>query len=96
MHRDKDLYFLILTKKRWIRPFILFEKKIKKGYEREEERGGVSIDFSPLPSLWNSKPSCINKFEHTPGDSDGQGSLACCNPWGHKESTWLSDWKIIA
>ena len=24
--------------------------------------------------------------EQTPGDSDGQGSLACCSPWGHKES----------
>ena len=24
-------------------------------------------------------------FEQTPGDSEGQGSLACCNPWGHKE-----------
>ena len=24
-------------------------------------------------------------FEKTPGDGDGQGSLACCSPWGHKE-----------
>ena len=24
--------------------------------------------------------------ERTPGDSKGQGSLACCSPWGHKES----------
>ena len=22
----------------------------------------------------------------TPGDGEGQGSLACCSPWGHKES----------
>ena len=21
-----------------------------------------------------------------PGDGDGQGSLACCSPWGRKES----------
>ena len=26
------------------------------------------------------------EFEQTPGDSEGQGSLACCSPWGHKES----------
>ena len=26
------------------------------------------------------------EFEQAPGDSDGQGSLACCSPWGHKES----------
>ena len=25
-------------------------------------------------------------FEQTPGAGDGQGSLACCRPWGHKES----------
>ena len=25
-------------------------------------------------------------FEQTPGDSEGQGSLVCCSPWGHKES----------
>ena len=25
------------------------------------------------------------ELEQTPGDSEGQGSLACCNPWGHKE-----------
>ena len=23
---------------------------------------------------------------------DGQGGLACCSPWGHKESDQLSDW----
>ena len=23
--------------------------------------------------------------EPTPGDSEGQGSLVCCSPWGHKE-----------
>jgi len=25
-------------------------------------------------------------FEQTQGDSEGQGSLVCCNPWGLKES----------
>jgi len=24
-------------------------------------------------------------FESTPGVGDGQGSLACCSPWGYKE-----------
>ena len=27
-----------------------------------------------------------HEFEQVPGDSEGQGSLACCSPWGHKES----------
>ena len=26
-----------------------------------------------------------NEFEQTLGDSEGQGSLACCRPWGSKE-----------
>ena len=25
------------------------------------------------------------EFEQTPGDSEGQGSLVCCSPWGHKQ-----------
>ena len=25
------------------------------------------------------------EFEQTLGDSEGQGSLACCSSWGHKE-----------
>ena len=25
------------------------------------------------------------EFEQTPGVGDGQGGLACCNPWDHKE-----------
>ena len=27
-----------------------------------------------------------HEFEQTLGDSEGQGSLAGCSPWGHKES----------
>ena len=27
-----------------------------------------------------------HEFEQTPGDSEGQGSLVCCIPWGCKES----------
>ena len=25
------------------------------------------------------------KSEQTPVDGEGQGSLACCSPWSHKE-----------
>ena len=27
-----------------------------------------------------------HQFEQIPGDKEGQRSLACCSPWGHKES----------
>ena len=26
-----------------------------------------------------------HEFGQTPGDGEGQGSLMCCSPWGHKE-----------
>ena len=32
------------------------------------------------------------EFEQTPGDAEGQGSLACYSPWGHKVQTGLSNW----
>ena len=33
-----------------------------------------------------------HEFGWTPGVGDGQGGLACCDSWGHKNQTWLSDW----
>ena len=30
-------------------------------------------------------------FGWTPGDGDGQGGLACCGSWGHKESD-MTEW----
>ena len=32
-----------------------------------------------------------HELEQTPGDGGGQGSLACCSPWGHKESD-MTEW----
>ena len=33
-----------------------------------------------------ASPTRWTEFEWTPGVGDGQGGLACCNSWGHKES----------
>ena len=34
-----------------------------------------------------------HEFEQAPGVGDGQGSVACCSPWGHKElDTNWTDW----
>ena len=41
------------------------------------------------------------KFEQAPGVGDGQGSLTCCCPWGHKESdttewlNWTDNWVLF-
>jgi len=34
---------------------------------------------------WHYQPNG-HEFEQVVGDGDGQGSLACCSPWGRKES----------
>ena len=34
-----------------------------------------------------------HEFEQTPGDCEGQGSLACSSPWGQKSKTRVSNWK---
>ena len=39
-----------------------------------------------------------HEFEQVPGDGEGQGSLACCSPWGCKELDtieWLNNNKYI-
>ena len=36
-----------------------------------------------------------HKFEQTPRDSEGQGSLACCDRGVAKILTWLSNWITI-
>ena len=30
-----------------------------------------------------------NKLENSERDGEGQGSLVCCSPWGHKESDMM-------
>ena len=37
---------------------------------------------------WHHQPN-EHKIEQTQGDSEGQGSLACCSPGDHKESDSL-------
>ena len=47
---------------------------------RQEEKGPTN-DQMVAWHHWFSG----HEFEQTPVDSEGQGSLACCNPWGCKE-----------
>jgi len=38
-----------------------------------------------------------HEFEQAPGVCDAQGSLACCSPWGHKESDMTEplNWTVL-
>ena len=47
----------------------------------QEEKGTTEDEMAGWHHWLNG-----HEFEETPGVGDGQGSLACCGSWGHKES----------
>ena len=53
----------------------------------QEEKGTTEDEMAGWHHWLNGRV-----FAWTPGVGDGQGDLACCSPWGRKESTWLSNW----
>ena len=57
------------------------EKTLMRGkIESKRRRGGQRMRWlDGITSLMDMSLRCL-------GDSEGQGSLACCSPWGHKES----------
>ena len=60
---------------------------------RQEEKGMTEVEIIGWNHWLNG-----HEFEQTPGVGDGQGSLACCSPWGHKESDtteWLNWTEMI-
>ena len=60
---------------------------------RQEEKGMTDDEVVGWHHQLNE-----HKFEQGPGVGDGQGSLVCCNPWGHKESDrteWLNCTEVI-
>ena len=48
---------------------------------RQEEKGTTEDEMVGWHHLLNE-----HEFKQAPGVCDGQGSLACCSPWGLKES----------
>ena len=53
---------------------------------RQEEKGMTEDEMAG----WHH-PLDGHKSEQTLGVGDGQGSLMCCSPWGHKESD-MTEW----
>ena len=54
----------------------------------QEEKGVTEDEMVGWHHLLNG-----HEFEQIPGDSEGQGSLVCCSPWGRKQSD-MTDWLI--
>ena len=51
---------------------VKIEGRRRRGYQRMRWLHGITDDG--------------REFELVPGVGDGQGGLACCSPWSHKES----------
>ena len=64
----------------------LIGKDSDAGRDWGQEKGTTEDEMAGWHHWFNGCES-----EWTLGVGDGQGSLACCNSWGRKE-TWLSDW----
>ena len=58
--------------------------------KKETKDWGERVDADPHMCFQEQNFSALalngHEFEQALGDSDGQGSPACCSPWGHKES----------
>ena len=54
-------------------------------YWKQEEKGTTEDEMVGWQHRLNG-----HEFEWTPEVGDGRGGLACCSPWGHKESR--HDW----
>ena len=56
----------------------------------QEEKGVVEDVIVGYHHQFNG-----HEFEQTPGESEGQRSLACCSPWVAKSQTQLSNWSDL-
>ena len=60
----------------------IIRKDREAGKDWRQEEKGMTEDGMVGWHHWLSG----HEFKQTPGDGEGQGSLECCSPWGHKES----------
>ena len=81
-----------MKKKRYIRlPDVnnwLIGKDPNAGKDWRQEKGMTEDEM-----VWWHHQLNGYEFEQAPGVGDGQGSLACCRPWDHKEldmTEWLN------
>ena len=69
--------------------YFIFEALMLRKIEGKRRRGQQKTRWLDGHHWFNG-----HEFEQTPGDSEGQRSLACCSHGIAKSWTWLSDWII--
>ena len=60
---------------------LYLKNKKRKVSSLKEEKGTMEDEIVGWHHHLNG-----HEFKQMPGDGEGQGSLACCSPWGCKES----------
>ena len=86
--RDQSWVFIERTDVEAITPMLcppdtkswLIGKDPDAGKDWRQEKGAMEGELVGWHHLLNG-----HEFEQASGVGDGQGSLACCSPWGHKE-----------
>ena len=66
--------------------FNLYAGYIKRNAGLDEAQTGIKIARRNINNLTYADDTTLMAESEAPGVSDGQGSLACCSPWGCKES----------
>ena len=64
---------------------------LSRGSSRPRDWTQVSCIAGRLFTDWATREDHEHEFEQTLGNSEGQGSLARCSPWDHKESD-MTEW----
>ena len=85
----KDWYWSSNTLASWCKELTHWKRPWCWERLRAKEEGSRGWDGWMAPRLSG------HEFEQTPGDSEGQGSLACYSLWLTMNWTWLSDWTAI-
>ena len=88
-------YSSSITKLAYSQAINIRGKHIKQDFLHLSDHRSLFIHLDPLTRrkrvtedevvAWHHQLNAC-EFEKTLGDGEGQGSLACCSPWGHGES----------
>ena len=68
----------------------LIGKNLDAGKDWRHQEKGMTEDKIVRGHHWLD----IHEFEQALRDSEGQGTLVCCSPWGYKELDMTEDWTV--